>query len=71
VTLLSAINGTPLAAQAYPTAGQFIYTRDVPPSLLASDTTRIDFQVDKTIPPGTEDQRELGIIVTSIGLTAK
>ena len=68
VTLLSAIGGTPLASQPYPAAGQYIYTREVPASLLTGDTTRVDFQVDKTIPPGAEDQRELGIIVTAVGL---
>ena len=71
VTLNAAIAGTPLAPQAYPAAGQFIYTRDVPASSMTGDTTRVDFQLDKAMPPGSEDLRELGIIVTSVGLQSK
>jgi hypothetical protein len=71
VTLMAAIGGSALAPQAYPAAGQFIYKRDVPTASLSGDTTRVDFQLDKAMPPGSEDLRELGIIITSVGLASK
>ena len=40
------------------------------PRFKAGDTVRVDFQLDKAIPPGGGDIRELGIVVLSIGLEA-
>jgi len=40
--------------------------------LLNEEALRIDFKLDKSLPPGTGgDQRELGVIVSSVGLEAK
>ena len=51
--------------------GQYTYTRDVAPNLLGSEAVRIDFQLDKSLPPSSADARELGVIVASVGLDAK
>jgi hypothetical protein len=71
VKLLSAIGGAPLDPQSYAASGQYIYSRDVPASSFTGDPTRVDFQLDKAIPPGEQDKRELGIIVLSVGLESK
>jgi hypothetical protein len=75
VTLSAVIGGTALTPETYSKAGDYIYRRDVPANLLAGDAVRIDFQLDKAVPPGdagnSEDKRELGIVASSVGLVAK
>jgi hypothetical protein len=70
ISLSANVAGTTLAPETYTTAGDYMYVRDVPAELLGGDTVRVDFQLDKAIPPGGGDIRELGIIVFSIGLEA-
>jgi hypothetical protein len=71
VQLTAAIQGYNLEPQIYTKAGQYTYTRDVPPDKLPSDVVRIDFAVDHTLPPTETDRRQLGIIVSEVGLVAK
>jgi hypothetical protein len=71
VTLSASIDGTPLAPETYSHDGQYDYKRDVPPTLLKGDTVRVDFHLDKSMPPAGGDFRELGIIARSIGLASK
>lgn len=69
---LSALAGeVPLAPETYTRAGEYTYTRDVPASALKGDSVSIEFATDKAIPAGKADQRELALVVTSIGLVAK
>jgi hypothetical protein len=67
VSLSAYVAGTPLAPESYTRAGQFIYSRDVPANLLGGDVARIDFSLDKSIPPSASDHRELGVIVSMVG----
>jgi hypothetical protein len=71
VSLSAYVNGTALAPETYTEAGQFIYSRDVPASLLAGDATRIDFSLDRTIAPTAGDHRELGVVVSLVGFQPK
>jgi hypothetical protein len=72
MALSAAVGGTMLSPETYTQAGPYTYTRDVPANLLTGDAVRVDFQLDKAIPPGTSgDQRELGLIVSAVGLEAK
>jgi hypothetical protein len=71
VSLSAYVSGTPLAPENYTQAGEFIYTRDVPANLLGGDVTRVDFSLDKTIPPGSADLRELGVVATMVGFQPK
>jgi hypothetical protein len=71
VSLSAYVSGTALAPESYTQAGEFIYSRDVPANLLAGDVVRVDFSLDKTIPPGPSDRRELGVVATMVGLQAK
>ena len=66
------IGATQLSPETYTQQGPYTYTRDIPASLLNGEALRIDFKLDKSLPPGTGgDQRELGVIVSSVGLEAK
>jgi hypothetical protein len=66
------IGATQLSQETYTQQGPYTYTRDIPASLLTAEALRIDFRLDKSLPPGTGgDQRELGLIVSSVGLEAK
>ena len=71
VSLSAYVNGTVLSPETYTQAGQFIYSRDVPANLLAGDVVRVDFSLDKTIPPTAADRRELGIVVSLVGFQPK
>jgi hypothetical protein len=71
VSLAATVGGEALAPETYTTPGPYVYVRDIPASALTGDSVKIDFQVDKTMPPAPPDIRELGIVVTSIGLESK
>ena len=71
MSLSAAINGTPLPPETYTTSGEMDYTRAVDGKLLAGDAVNVEFTLDKFIPAGMIEQRELGVIATSVGFEAK
>jgi len=71
VQFSAAIQGYKLEPQIYAKAGKYNYTRDVPADKLQGDVVRVDFAVDHTLPPTEIDKRQLGIIVSEVGLVAK
>jgi hypothetical protein len=71
VTLSAAAGGTALPAQTFSRAGEHTFVADVPASALAGETVTCEFALDKFLAAGSMDQRELGVVVTSIGLEAK
>ena len=71
VTLSATAGGSALPPETYTTPGDYVYVRDIPASLLTGDSLRVDFQLDKAMPPSGADIRELGIIVLNIGLESK
>jgi hypothetical protein len=68
VRLAAKVNGTPLPAQSYEQAGQLTYSCRVPPEALRGETALVEFELDKALPPGPNDARELGVIVAGVGL---
>jgi hypothetical protein len=70
-TLSAKVGGFALEPEHFTKAGDYTYTRDVPATALARETVAIDFSVDKAIPPGDQDVRELAIIVSTVGLLPK
>jgi hypothetical protein len=68
ITLTAAIGPASLSPESYTRPGSYIYTREVPASLLRNEDIRIDFRLDKAMKPSAQDIRELGVIVKSIGL---
>lgn len=71
VTLSAAVDGNVLAPETFTTAGEHLYKRDVPVSLLGGDSVKATFDVDKTMSPGGADQRVLGVVATSAALVRK
>ena len=70
ITLTASVNGMALQSIKYEKPGPDAYTVGIPAALLAGDSVRIDFALDKSVPPGV-DKRELGIVASSVGLSPK
>jgi hypothetical protein len=70
VEITASVNGTKLKSAKYDKPGANIFTADVPPSLLTGDSVKVDFALDKTIPPDV-DKRDLGVVATSIGISSR
>ena len=68
ITLRAAVNGFALPPETYTQSGNFVYSRDVPAGALAGDAVPVDFTLDKFIPPGSQDARELGVVAQTVGL---
>ncbi|MFN0170767.1 MAG: hypothetical protein ACKV22_30470 [Bryobacteraceae bacterium] len=71
MSLTAKVNGTPLPPETYTQPGEMVFARDLEPALLARDTVKVDFELDRFAKAGEFDSRELGLIVASIGLEAK
>ncbi len=71
ITLSASVGGVELEPAIYRKAGDYIYTREVPAGVLAGDTVTVEFALDKSLPPGDLDRRELGVVASSVGFEAK
>jgi hypothetical protein len=71
VELSCSLGGLKLDPQVFAKAGSYTYTRDVPADKLQGSEVRIDCAVDHTFQAAPPDIRELGIIVSEVGLVAK
>jgi len=65
------VDGDALEPETYNAPGNYTYRRELPSKLVDGDSVRVDFSLDKAIPPGNPDIRELGIVVLSIGLQTR
>jgi hypothetical protein len=71
VSLTASIDGKPLAPETYTQPGPASYKRDLPASMLAGESVKVEFTLDKSWSPGGADQRELGIVATALSLEPK
>jgi hypothetical protein len=71
ISLSATIGATALPPETYTQPGDYTYMREVAPALLAGDSVRVDFQLDKSLPPSGADLRDLGVVVLSAGLESK
>ena len=71
ITLSGQVGGIALAPETFSKAGEFSYTREIPASALTREIVGIDFAVDKALPPGDQDVRELALVVSTISLLPK
>ena len=71
VTLSARAGGLDLAPETYSKPGEYTYSRDVPGARLAGDGVLVEFALDRCLPVGAVDQRELGVVVSTIGFEAK
>jgi hypothetical protein len=67
-TLTIFVNGKALDPEVITKAGAATLIRTVPSELLKGDVVTIDFSLDKFLAQGAVDQRELGLIVSAVGL---
>src|SRR5579872_6126501 len=51
VTLAAKVDGHELPPETYSTSGQFDYKRDIPPGTLTAGSARVEFALDKAMPP--------------------
>jgi hypothetical protein len=70
ITLSASVDGFQLAPQRFEKSGQFTHTREVTADHLQVPSVTVDFVLDRALPPSAKDKRELGIVVTEVGLTA-
>lgn len=68
VTLTGRVAGTTLEPETYRTVGSHVYQRKLSPSLMRSERVNVEFQLDKYLPAGTVDGRELGCVVSAVRL---
>ena len=68
VSLSARVAGVPLSPETYTKSGEFVYSREVEGRLLVGESVNVEFSLDKSIPEGTFDGRELGVIAASVGL---
>lgn len=68
VTLNMSVNGLRIEPATFDHPGQQRLRRPVPATAFVADVVACDFILDKILPPSPTDKRELGVIVSSIGL---
>ncbi len=68
VTLTATAGGVALPSESYVKAGDYTFRREIPPGVLKGEALIVEFALDKAFPPTPQDERELGLIVSSIGL---
>ncbi len=71
VTLSASVARTALPPETYTKAGDYTYARDVPPEALSKPPVKVAFTLDHFLKAGEVDPRELGLVVSSVGLVAK
>ncbi len=71
MTLSARMGGVDLGSQTYDKPGDATFRKEVPASALGAEVVAVDFSLDKAMPPSPQDDRELGIVVSTIGLIPK
>ncbi|MCZ2148681.1 MAG: hypothetical protein LC126_13000 [Bryobacterales bacterium] len=72
VRLTANVNGAPIEGETYSKDGDYTFRREAPASAFHGDNpVTIEFALDKFLAAGAVEGRELGIIVSMIGLEAK
>jgi hypothetical protein len=71
IQLNASVDGNLLPPETYSQPGVYSYQRDVPAALCGKESVRISFELDKAMAPGATEQRELGVVASSVGLKAK
>jgi hypothetical protein len=69
ITLTARIGGTDIGSESYTEPGEYIFTKPVPANLLhGGEAVKVEFELDKALPPGEADKRELGLVAVSVAL---
>jgi hypothetical protein len=69
LTLTARVNGAGVGSESYQKAGEYVFAKPVPADALNSgEAVKVEFELDKALPPGEADQRELGLVAVSVAL---
>jgi len=68
VTLTALLNGVTLGSATWKDAGEYTLSVEVPGQSLSGEPVTFDFALDRFLQAGTVDSRELGLIVSRVGL---
>jgi hypothetical protein len=71
IELSCSVGDLKLDPQVFAKPGDYTYERDIPADKLQGKDVRIDFAVDHTLAGTNGDTRQLGIIVSQVGLEPK
>jgi hypothetical protein len=71
VTLSASVAQTVLPPETYTKAGDYTYARDVPSAAFLRPPVKVVFRLDHFLEAGEVDPRELGLVVSSVGLVAR
>jgi hypothetical protein len=71
ITLYAAVNELILSSETYTKSGDYTYSRDLPPTSFTSEKVKVDFHLNKVLPPNNTTARELGVVVSAIGFENK
>lgn len=67
VRITARVNGQEIGSESFAEPGESRqFEAMVPEGLLGSEPAEVEFELDKAMPPGDRDPRELGIIVFSV-----
>ncbi len=67
VRLSASVGKFRLPEQQFTEAGPCRYAQPVPPEAFSTEAAKVEFSLDKPLAAGEVEQRELGMIVTTIG----
>ncbi len=68
LTLRAAVNGVALPEETYSEPGEYMYVRRVPAESLTAGAAVVEFELDHALPPDETDERERGVVVSSVRL---
>ena len=71
IKLSASVEGVALPGETYSKPGGYVYSQEVPAKALAKNVVVVDFKLDKCVPPGDVDRRELGVVMTAVGFEAR
>jgi hypothetical protein len=68
ITLKASLQGRTLGITTWTRSDEYTFQAEIPSQAFAADHVIVEFTLDKYLPAGTADSRELGVIINSIGL---
>lgn len=71
VTMRLAANGTACAPSTFSGSGGFTFERRLPAAVVPGQELRLEFSLDRAIPPDSQDGRERGVIVAALEVESR
>ena len=68
ITISATVNGVALKPETFATSGLYVYSSSVPTEALRHSSVFAKFSFDKFLRPWQADGRELGAVITAVGL---